>query len=205
MTKRELLEVGKPILFNTEMVQAILNNRKTVTRRVCKEIGSYDFAWALDERPYFKNEEWSYELQTAVDDSRIYSLKAPYQTGDILYVRETWLKADDGIHYRADETTTSKELRESYGYKWKPSIHMPKDLARIFLKVKDVKIERLQDIKDSWRFGEEGINEVHGFRSEMVHDFIKLWNSTIKKIDLDQYGWKANPWVWVIEFERVGV
>ena len=103
------------------------------------------------------------------------------------------------IAYRADSEI-------DYTGIWKPSIHMPKELARIFLKVTDVRVERLHDItKDYNNFNKEGIKEEHGFRSEMHRDFIELWNSIVKKQDLSQYGWEANPFVWVIEFKRMEV
>lgn len=76
---------------------------------------------------------------------------------------------------------------------WKPSIRMPKEAARIFLKVTDIRPERLQAIDD---------NGVVAEGLQIGDPFDDLWNSTIKKADQDRYGWDANPWVWVIEFER---
>ena len=88
--------------------------------------------------------------------------------------------------------------------KWKPSIHMPKEAARIWLKVTNVRVERLQDITaDSIR--NEGLSSLAVHCGDMeiaLKEWENLWNSTIKKSDLDRYGWDANPWVWVIEFER---
>ena len=78
--------------------------------------------------------------------------------------------------------------------KWHPSIHMPRKAARIFLRVKDVRVERLRDMNDS-----DLANEGFG---DWIR-FISLWNSTIKPTDCDKYDWHANPWVWVIEFERM--
>lgn len=214
MTREELLKVAKPILFNTEMVKAILEGRKACTRRVAKPQPTHHY----DENCHGANwvdtggNNWACkscggEIAPFTGKSRI---KAPYQIGDILYVRETWLKADDGYYYRADETPISKEIRESYGYKWKPSIHMPKELARIFLKVTDVRVERLSDmsvqdmINEGVRASDITTNRgVIGYR--VTNRFEELWNSTVKKQDLDQYGWEANPFVWVIEFERVEV
>jgi hypothetical protein len=198
----------KPILFNTPMVQAILQNRKTTTRRpvknlaisdngngyfTAKEIHKGEITEYLDETfggPY------DFVIANAVE-------YAPYQKGDILYVRETFIKSDDGYCYKADikVPSESEDLRKAYGYKWKPSIHMPKEAARIFLRVTGVTAERLQDITEEQAkkegFKSNGISIV-GARCE----FVELWNSTIKKQDLDKYGLEANPWVWVIEFER---
>ena len=83
--------------------------------------------------------------------------------------------------------------------RWTPSIHMPKEAARIFLKVTSVKVERLQNMDE-----ESGLKEGIPKRGSRlpIFVFMELWDSTIKKSDLDEYGWDANPWVWVIEFER---
>ena len=106
---------------------------------------------------------------------------------------------------------------------WKPSLFMPKEAARIWLKVTDVRVERLQEMKpvdvikegaypDCWdclnTYGESGSQCCYGTEEqcsqcdEVMMEWEKLWTSTIKKSDLDWYGWSANPWVWVIEFER---
>ena len=120
-------------------------------------------------------------------------------------------------------------IAEFYGYKasiansedadepWKPSIHMPKEAARIWLKVKDVRVERLKDMtdKDALKEGAQGVKCDHaglgvygctdcmntGWLEPPILEFMGIWNSTIKKSDLDRFGWDANPWVWVIEFE----
>lgn len=144
--------------------------------------------------------------------------KAPYQPGDILYVRETWHK-----YIKRVGEGKSCHLAEFYGYKasiansedadepWKPSIHMPKEAARIWLKVTNVRLERLQDITEDGAEAEGAIDNrgfIHSPENEYDRiytareHFIEIWDRTIKKSDLDIYGWDANPWVWVIEFER---
>lgn len=197
----------KPILFNTEMVRAILDGRKSCTRRIVK----HDVEAILNS-PYHKE-------HPEVEDEQIISKLCipPYQPGDILYVRETFIQAAANIFwYKADDKLwMSKDLL------WKPSIHMPKEAARIWLKVTDVRVERLQEITeeqacmegtDPW---DEVCYENNGWHPtlsdpdsggdpNMIDGFHKLWNSTIKKSDIDRYGWDANPWVWVIEFERCG-
>lgn len=181
----------KPILFNTEMVRAILDGRKSCTRRVVKP------------QPTAR-----YGAQC---------IKPPYQLGDILYVRETWHK-----YIKRVGEGESCHLAEFYGYKasiansedadepWKPSIHMPKEAARIWLKVTNVRVERLQEITVDGCHREginietsavtdgETLNRKHDFS---LQKFETLWDSTVKKSDIDRYGWDANPWVWVIEFE----
>lgn len=86
-------------------------------------------------------------------------------------------------------------------WNWRPSIHMPKEAARIFLRVKSVRAERLQDIDGAGQRA-EGADSKHGFGATRGA-FVDLWNSTIKRAERDRYGWSANPWVWVIEFEKL--
>ena len=221
MTKEELLKVAKPILFNTAMVKAILDGRKTCTRRTLAEKAILDEHWGLDREPYYQNEKWYYDKQIAVDDYRTYELKSKYQVGDILYVRETWqdLSNNEGEYvYLADgdEGLEGKDwgVITTESIKWRPSIHMPKEAARIFLQVTDVRIERLQDITEEQARKEGCITyndkvENKKFKNVLEFDlttkdaFVDLWGSTIKKQDLDIYGWKANPWVWAIEFELI--
>ena len=194
----------KPILFNTEMVKAILDGRKTCTRRLIKFLPGKNPQWT----GYVKD---GLMLYNGNNESCI--RKAPYQPGNILYVRETFIQAAaHTFWYKADDKSwMSKDLL------WKPSIHMPKEAARIWLKVKDVRVERLQDITPQQaenegvgnlfyedigysekNYGTE-VDKEYGIAREQ---FAWLWNSTIKKSDIDRYGWDANPWVWEIEFER---
>lgn len=165
----------KPILFNTEMVRAILEGRKTVTRRVV----NHKHLRGLEDLTAKK-------IQRACI--------APYKIGDILYVRETWTRMLDGsFRYRAD----GKDFSDfDCPLHWKPSIHMPKDAARIWLRVTDVRVERLQHISREGAIA-EGCNA-----AVPVLEFKRIWDNTIKPTDLDLYGWSANPWVWVIVFER---
>jgi hypothetical protein len=124
----------------------------------------------------------------------------PYHTDDILYVRETWKKAPNGYYYYED--WQRNDIADVT--KWKPSIHMPKEAARIWLKVTDVRVERLQDMT-SEQISREGVEVEYPHvlnGEEKRYAFSTLWNSTIKKSDIDRYGWDANPYVWVISFER---
>lgn len=170
----------KPILFNTNMVKAILEGRKTQTRRVCKGYGECN------------------PVQIGYHP--------PFNPGDILWVRETWHKDVGRYMYKASYADNEKFYRngEKVQIKWHPSIHMPKAAARIFLRVKDVRVEKLNAIlahagevaKEGIPYSDEWDIEASGLR------FKELWDSTIKPADRDKYGWAANPWVWVIEFER---
>lgn len=204
MTREELLKISKPILFNTEMVRAILDDRKGCTRRVVKGYIPEDAIWGYT---VFTPKGYISCRGTFADGYGEKFFKLPCKKSDVLYVRETWNwyngKNGEKLYiYRADYL----EENSKRGY-WHPSIHMPKEAARIFLKVKDVRVERLQDI------GMDGIRK-EGLQSMAVHvgdmsialeEWKLLWNSTINKDDIEQYGWDANPWVWVIEFDRVEV
>jgi hypothetical protein len=199
----------KPILFNTEMVRAILDGRKSCTRRIIKP----------QPQGYFEvSEEPLYIYDT---DGKQGKITPPYQPGDILYVRETWSEVEtvNGVPfhiYKADDNGRYADDNHKFE-RWYPSIHMPKEAARIWLKVTDVRVERLQDItpKDAENEGVGNLfyedigyseknygTEVDPEYGIAKEQFAWLWESTIKKSDLGRYGWNANPWVWVIEFER---
>lgn len=208
----------KPILFNTEMVRAILNRRKSCTRRIVNPQPQgrlcYTFAggdcgtWGYPSKTAYENWGDEYKLPEDITDEELKRRwNPPYHTDDILYVRETWRKGLERYIYRADYSDTEKFYRgEEIEMKWHPSIHMPKEAARIWLKVTDVRVERLQEISAESALTEGADKYVHlnGKFDEnaILTSFIGIWDSTIKKSDLDRYGWNANPWVWVIEFER---
>jgi len=246
----------KPILFNTDMVKAILEGRKTQTRRIVKPKGrlAEEGYIVIDEgksRPFMPG-----YLSFCVSDgisTRYLDIKKPANAGDILWVREAFDNVEVGHpwYYRADGDLRPKGWK---GESWMPSIHMPKEAARIFLKVKDVRVELLQNIRlfdalnegithlydnlsdeeyESWaaktgyagtkkadwpytnylwhgHFGAHGTGnklsdawpcQFSGYESPR-DSFSSLWNSTVPLEDWSVYGWEANPWVWVIQFER---
>lgn len=208
----------KPVLFNAEMVRAILDGWKTCTRRLIKDADK------------ILNSPFKQSNPDIIDEHIISKLgRRPYCKGDILYVRETWcgLLVNEAGHFRGHPIyyyRADGDLRpEGWRGAWRPSIHMPKEAARIWLKVKNVRVERLQEMKpvdvikegaypDCWdclnTYGESGSQCCYGTEEQcsqcdgVMMEWEKLWNSTIKKSDLDSYGWDASPWVWVIEFER---
>jgi hypothetical protein len=186
-----------PILFDTEMVRAILDGIKGSTRRIVKGFIPNDAVWGYTA---FTPKGYISCRGTFADGYGEKFFKLPCEPGNILYVRETWKKAPNGYYYYED--WQRNDIADVT--KWKPSIHMPKEAARIWLKVTDVRVERSQEITiDGIR--NEGISSmaVHAGDMEIaLKEWKNLWNSTIKKTDLDSYGWDANPWVWVIEFER---
>lgn len=187
-----------PILFNTEMVQAILYGLKTCTRRLVKFLPGENPKWT----GYVKD---GLMLYNGKNEPCI--REAPYQPGDIMYVRETWGEGyEEGTYiYKADDKLANlPAFKESSKILYHPSIHMPKEAARIWLKVTDVRVERLQEITANG-IRSEGLTSmaVHCGDMEIALDeWANTWNHTIKKENLDRYGWLANPWVWVIEFER---
>lgn len=240
----------KPILFNTEMVRAILDGRKSCTRRICKDANEY----AVPDMDFYNADRRTYAVHNYADKEHIEQLSTAERTcpicpGDILYVRETWqcwrahrYEATADIRFRAGGDDVRLQFANgntdsinrldydtfvhkwfSHNGEWKPSLFMPKEAARIWLKVTDVRVERLQEMKpvdvikegaypdclDCLNtYGESGSQCCYGTEEqcsqcdEVMMEWEKLWNSTIKKSDLDSYGWSANPWVRVIEFER---
>lgn len=236
----------KSIIFNTEMVKAILDGKKTQTRRAILK----DFMKIEIEKDIFPQEvkfdrfkDYCPCLNFKDNGNAVFQLinrsikplpfcdgicteidiKLKYKVGDILYVRETFYplyndedscvyKADYPLHWTAVdavygdiETDTETEKRTV----WKPSIHMPKKYARIFLKVTNVRVEKLKDMKieDFLHEGinnngfivkepENGLNECYKYLKEK---WISLWNSTSK----DGYKWEDDPFVFVYEFERI--
>jgi len=197
----------KGIILSSEMIQAVLDNRKTMTRRVIK----------INGQPITSPDE-SLELTTegliyhSVNSMSGY-YKLPYKPGDILYVKETWQDLSDnegeylyfaegnkGLADRGWGALTINDIR------WRPSIFMPREAARIFLLVKDVRVERLQDITEEdakaegchERLLNDGWKNIGKLTAR--DDFIMLWEYLNAKRG---YGWDTNPWVWVIEFKRI--
>jgi hypothetical protein len=183
----------KPILFSTEMVKAILEGRKTQTRRVIKPQPSSNVYveytpkgnpfWFVDHRP----------------------ISPKYQVGDILWVRETWTlmeptcnEGPDFYLYKADEPVCENSPWFS---KWHPSIYMPKEAARIFLEVTDVRVERVNDISEE-DAKSEGCDKLLMTTSSAKNNFMNLWNRINERRG---HGWETNPWVWVISFKKTEV
>lgn len=191
----------KPILFSTPMVQAILAGRKIMTRRVMKPQPVLDdngmWCW--------KDCQWM-DGGLGFPDSGIDD-HAPYQRGQVMWVRETWCPCAT-INGWLDDVSLygyKADYDRVVPWKWKPSIHMPRAAARIFLRVTDVRAERVQDITHAGVLA-EGVPQCPGWKFEISEcdcttvTFINLWNSLNAKRGFD---WYSNPWVWVYSFERV--
>lgn len=202
----------KPIIFNTDMVRAILDGRKTVTRRVVKPqplgriaycmAGYKHGTWSYPGADTYKywGDEWKLpEGLTREELNRHWT--PPCHTDDILYVRETWSPVF--VHpkrylYKADVNAGQGE-GVGLPIKWHSSIHMPKEAARLFLRVTDVHVERLNEIFDD---PPEPNNQIVREGCRYGCDFIATWQNCLKPADRELFGVDANPWVWVIEFER---
>jgi hypothetical protein len=183
----------KPILFSTEMVKAILEGRKTMTRREIKGLPE-DASKVWND-----GGEWIVENE----DGHCWDgkLKSKYEIGQILWVRETWQKVNGNqFIYRANSLGDN--------LKWKPSIFMPKSACRLFLEVTNVRAERLQDIS-----GDEPIREGlftiehEGTLEYLVGQVCAIKDSSEKSVAWIWQNingeWKSNPFVWVITFKIV--
>lgn len=218
----------KPILFNTEMVRGVRACTKTVTRRIVKPQPKYA---AMTQAGLLTSDN-PIALKNGIVITASGSVttwdKLPYRPGDILYVREAFCRFNtdhiiDGARYayKADATPESERVRKEFGYKWRPSIHMPKEAARLFLRVMNVRTERVQDITDAEAQKEGAVDR---------EDFRRVWNDCYSnprpvkgedgKIDhYESYPWEdiwetrthrgkpwyviGNPWVWVVEFKQI--
>ena len=225
----------QPILFTTEMVRAILDGRKTVTRRAIRP--------QPEGRPVPMSRNSCWPGYFAIEGTPKVT-QPPCQTRDVLWVRETWQHipcidcrqyesgcVDKPVTYESWEAVSEgcfiyrADYPEPQRVCWRPSIHMPKEAARLFLRVTGVRVERLWDIIDD-QCEAEGV--VGWTKDGKLYKYApadsegdgpawkwqdcpktpkeamrRAWNATIKPANLPLYGWEANPWVWVIEFERI--
>jgi len=191
----------KPIIFKPEMVKAILDGTKTQTRRIIKtppcEILEQGSTVSVMKPRKFR------------DEYARFCPYEPYHVGDILWVRERFCNVNKpGIkpeyYYFADTLSIECEDYDPKEWTWKPSIHMPREAARIFLEIKSISVGRLQDIgeKDAKAEGVEPMTtpDIPGVGRTYIQGFGWLWNEINAKRG---YSWESNPWVWVIEFRRV--
>lgn len=229
-----------PILFNTDMVEAILREppyNKTATRRRIKYSPEDIYAAAVlagrEEGATPQSipgdlEEWFMRLVCAAGKS--------WKPGDILYVRETWAfrtcidcdgpnrrpkndppcRGTQAVEYDDGESLSEgcfiyrAGSRDPERITWRPSIHMPREAARIWLKVKDVRVERLQSmvlgdfLAEGVTLRPEAFNDPENAYRQAREQFKGIWDATLKPEELGELGWERNPWVWVISFERCG-
>ncbi len=235
--------IFKPILFNTEMVQAILAGRKTQTRRIINYPISNNAIlhgegsqtlWNKELRVWVVGNCEDYIVQnesffidkrlkrdSGIDPKKwyecIHEIDRKYKIDNILWVRETWQTTFNEKSKEWDpiyKTDGKYWIDDDGAMKWKPSIHMPKKHARIFLKVTKVRCERLQDISEEDAIA-EGVIQHSDYGStgyvdyenrdtavtdiDAVWSFETLWQS----INAKKHPWDSNPWVWVYDFERI--
>lgn len=203
------------MIFNDEMVRAILDGRKTQTRRIMKPQPADDVA-----RGAFPNQDaigWISSLKHKFGSTTAHF--CPYgNPGDRIWVRETWQAIHDSLDefgyvdertyapsipkekdtywYTVYESDWRDENREDRGFPWRPSIHMPRWASRILLEITDVRVERLNSISEDDAEA-EGVTDT-GYGDSLVDGYRYLWKSIY-----GEESWKANPWVWVIEFRRI--
>ena len=212
-----------PIIFSAPMIKQILAGNKTQTRRLVKPqpgvchglnlanpCGSTEYDINADGVIRCSKCHKQYEYSPEGKDI-IKILQSPYKPGDVLYVRETWAYIKEThpgcYHYRASATEADEQWFRENGWKWRSSLYMPRAAARIFLKVKNVRVERLQDIgiEDAQA---EGFDAVFCYAylarkkicNSCIGCYLKIWNSLYAK--KPEYQWDKNPYVWVVEFER---
>jgi hypothetical protein len=212
----------KPILFSTEMVQAILAGNKTMTRRVIKPQSRKASGFFVTHR---KSDNaftgvYDYDENESMSDN---PQKCPYgEAGDILWVKETlkrieWADGIDGIAYTADDEPVW-DLTRPCRWVWKnktlSSRFMPKSIARIWLEVINIRVERLQDISQEdiggeglWHYSQKYREEIcinrdsiYGIQATRRKYFKELWDSINERRG---FSWESNPFVWIVEFEVV--
>lgn len=182
------------LMFKAPLVRALLDGRKTQTRRIAKPVRHPDLGNVYSPGALLREHEPQHVINRA----------CPYgQPGDRIYVRETFSQHPEWgqLAFRAD----GEEFEDADGWlwepKWIPSIHMPKDLARIWLEITGVRLERIQDISEAdalaegARFELASIDSVRiGATASFLSGFRNIWEST-------GGDWDANPWVWVVDFK----
>lgn len=219
-----------PVIFSPLEIQAILDDRKSQFRQVVKtKYGNTDLVMRTDKygTRLIERQNDAPPDETIIDDqgrkvTRMHlvacrEVDERYKPGDILWVRETWgcytelWECADRFYYRADFEKDAngywyepKKVNWCDFPKWRPSIFMPKAAARLFLRVTDIRVERLQDISskdvDAEGCKEWGYDAETGeLRPSTPSVFKIVWNDINAKRG---FGWDANPWVWVISFER---
>lgn len=188
----------KPILFSGPMVRAILEGRKTQTRRVVKPQPDGQLECVIRHEVSGRA---CWMVPGADQRAKDFRFHTSYEVGTKLWVRETWADnipgCPNGITYKADHINTKGD-GPANPIKWRPSIHMPKAAARIWLEVIGVRVERLQEItyddclrEGMWNCGTD-VNTLAAFQD--------LWQNLNAKRG---FGWSANPYVWVYELKRV--
>ena len=218
MSTTETKVKERPILFSGSMVRAIIEGRKTQTRRVIKP--KHEFF--VDDGHDGINRVYYPCYVTGEPEPQ--EILCPYgSVGERLWVRETWMPFDydhrpPSYAYRADVTQEGEDLRKEYvkcgrQYQWRPSIHMPRKASRITLEITGVRIERLNDIDLAdciaegieWKYRDDKTTHWRDYSgldvsctTSAYFSYQTLWESINGPLS-----WSLNPWVWVVEFKRI--
>lgn len=218
-----------PILFSTPMVQAIIEGRKTMTRRVVRKNNSHcEMKFnALDLKLAFATVSFANQaiLKAPViddDNGPVFRVWPKWEEGDHLWVRETFSDTYQLGDYPGYTIYKATYLQDEAGHnphpktwdvKWKPSIFMFRNQSRISLEITNIRVERVQDItgKDIIKEGavlrghdnEFGHNPISAFDNKLYLDLTSLWAFGWDKINGKKHPWSSNPWCWVIEFEVI--
>lgn len=188
----------RPIIFTAESVEAILAGRKTQTRRIIRQLAACPEGWRVART----------ESRENGDEQPI---RCPYKPGDVLWAKEAWYKFHcdnviDGKKYAyqpVKQDEYSREIMRGDGYRWRSPLFMPREAARLFLKLIAVRAERVQDISaadcdaEGYPPRTEAMCLVTMDRNRRAW-YEKLWDSLNAKRG---YPWSSNPWVWVLTFE----
>jgi hypothetical protein len=201
----------RPILFSAPMVRAILDGKKTMTRRVIKP--QFDKLWGHGVRR--GTHTYAVHVDIPATDGSWAWINCPFgKRGDQLWVRETWgYRLHEGHEYKGEVlfAAGSRDYPQQYQVsRWRPSIHMPRWASRITLEITDIRVERVQDISEGDTIAEgieayglgmpDPITDMNTYRRDARAWFQHLWNAINEKRG---YGWAANPWVWCISFRVV--
>ena len=209
----------RPILFSTPMVQAILEGRKTMTRRTkgLEQVNENPNDWGFHNVSTDETRTFFHFRKAEGEKIKQIFGTSNFKVGDVLWVRETHRALVDcatgEFAYWSYKADMPDDFHKQYPHKWKPSIFMPKSACRIFLKVKSIQVERLQDISEQDAIA-EGVEKIAdygttGYRLytepeasysdiDAMYSFESLWQSINGRTS-----WDANPFVFVYEFERI--
>lgn len=190
----------RPILFSTEMINAILDGRKTQTRRIVKPQPGKSYCTKCGEIIEICECEFDGDEKANKHTKTITVENAKNKfgvTGDILWVRESWNSIYGNYFYKADQTKFDKEHTT-----WRPSIHMPREACRIKLRITDIEISKVQNIGTFDLLREGMTTKLRDYAAELdlYNQFSQLWDKLNKQRG---YSWESNPFVWVISFEKL--
>jgi hypothetical protein len=185
----------KPVIFSPPMVRVILDGKKTMAQRVIKEPVRADKNGFISIK--------GFGINPKRDTGTAFRGIAPYNIGDVLWARERFAETLDGEYLYLTDPVFDGCGKGDFGWDWKPSIHMPRKAARVFLEVSGIRVERFREITaaDKTAEGFSDCRRVYpcaGCNECVVPCFMKFWDSLNAKCG---YRWDVNSWVFVISFK----